>query len=93
MLRVYKILHGIDRIDPNVFFHLADGTRTRGHKFKILKQRCNTSFRLHSFSQPVSDSWNALPEYVVDSPVNMFKSRLNTLWKNHPNKFSPSFYP
>ena len=93
MLQVYKILHGIERINPDVFFELADGTRTRGHKYKIIKQRCSTSFMLHSFSHRVVDIWNALPEHVVDSPnVNIFKTRLNTVWKNHPNKFAPSFY-
>ena len=93
MLQVYKILHGIERINPDVFFELAGGTRTRGHKYKIIKQRCSTSFRLHSFSHRVVDTWNALPEHVVDSPnVNIFKTRLNTVWKNHPNKFAPSFY-
>ena len=93
MLQVYKILHGIERINPDVFFEWADGTRTRGHKYKIIKQRCSTSFRLHSFSHRVVDTWNALPEHVVDSPnVNIFKTRLNTVWKNHPNKFAPSFY-
>ena len=93
MLQVYKIIHGIDRVEPSSFFQLVDSSRTRGHKFKIAKQRGNTSFRLHSFSNRVVDVWNALPEYVVDSPnVNIFKSRLNSIWKNHPIKFTPSFY-
>ena len=93
MLQVYKIIHGIDRVNPNSFFQLVDSLRTRGHKFKISKQRSNTSFRLHSFSNRVVYVWNALSEHVVDSSnVNIFKSRLNSIWKNHPIKFTPSFY-
>ena len=93
MLQVYKIIHGIDRVKPSSIFQLVDSLRTRGHKFKISKQRSNTSFRLHSFSNRVVYVWNALSEHVVDSPnVNIFKSRLNSIWKNHPIKFTPSLY-
>ena len=93
MLQVFKILHVIDRINPSIFFDLMDEARTRGHKYKISKQRGNTSFRLNSFSNRVVETWNALPEYVVDSSnVNTFKSRLNSVWIDHPIKFSPSFY-
>ena len=93
MLQVYKIIHGIDRVEPSSFFQLVDSSRTRGHKFKISKQRGNNSFRLHSFTSinRVVDVWNALPEHVVHSPnVNIFKKRLNSVWKNHPIKFTPS---
>ena len=93
MIQVYKILHGFDRIDPSMFFEMADLSRTRGHKYKIAKQRNRTSFRSNSFSSRVVDTWNALPEHVVDAQnINTFKSRLNSVWKNHPQKFSPSFY-
>ena len=36
MIQVYKILHGIDRVDPVLFFQMAEEeSRTRGHKYKI----------------------------------------------------------
>ena len=93
MLQVYKIVHGVDRINPETFFTFADSSITRGHKYKILKQRSKTTFRLHAFSNRVVDAWNELPAYVVEAPnVNVFKSRLNTAWKGHPQKFLPSFY-
>ena len=84
-----QILHGIDRVDPVLFFELAEEeSRTRGHKYKIKKQRCNTNLRLKGFSCRVVDTWNSLPESDVSAQnVNMFKNRLNSFWKDHPNKF------
>ena len=32
MLQVYKIVHGVDRINPEIFFTFADSSITRGHK-------------------------------------------------------------
>ena len=93
MIQVYKIIHGIDNIDPNTFFEMSNDKRTRGHKYKILKQRAKCNLRRLSFSHRIVDTWNALPENVVDAPdVNSFKGLLNTTWTNHPLKFKPSFY-
>ena len=38
MLQVFKIVQGVDKIDPGHFFTFANDTRTRGHKYKILKK-------------------------------------------------------
>jgi hypothetical protein len=39
------------------------------------------------------DTWNKLPANVVESKtVNMFKSQLNTHWKNLDIKFMPDVY-
>ena len=75
-----------------ITFTFTNDTRTRGHKYKILKKRSKTSWRLHAFSNRIIDSWNELPAYVVEAPnINVFKSRLNTAWKDHPYKFLPSY--
>ena len=93
MIQVYKIVHGMDRIDPTIFFELVKDFKTRGHKYKLCKPRCRTSFRRHTFSNRVVDTWNSLPAEIVEAPdINSFKSQLNTFWKHHPLKFSPSFY-
>ena len=39
MMQTFKILKGIDRLDPGEFFSLADKSLTRGHSLKIVKQR------------------------------------------------------
>ena len=92
MIQVYKIVHGMDRIDPTIFFELVKDFKTRGHKYKLCKPRCRTSFRRHTFSNRVVDTWNSLPAGIVEAPdINSFKSQLNTFWKHHPLKFSPSY--
>ena len=39
VLQIYRIIHGIDHIDCNMFFELAleEGTIARGHSLKIKK--------------------------------------------------------
>ena len=82
MLQVYKILMGIDRLEPSQFFSLADQTYTRGHSLKVVKKRSRSSLRQNVFSQRITNDWNALPEDVVTSPtLNTFKSRLDKHWK------------
>ena len=67
---------------------------TREHKHKIYKKKhSRTNIRKYSFSQRVVDIWNKLPANVVESKtVNMFKSQLNTDWKNLDIKFTPDVY-
>ena len=82
MLQAFKILKGIDRVDPGQFFVSADQSNTRGHSLKLVKQRARSSLRQYTFSQRVVNDWNALPAHVVDSPtLNTFKSRLDKNWK------------
>ena len=51
MIQVFKILNGIDRIDPGRFFMVSDQAITRGHSLKPLKQRWGSSLRQSVFSQ------------------------------------------
>jgi hypothetical protein len=77
MIQVYRILTGIDDMDANTFFHIANST-TRGHSRKLYKRRCRTNMRKNSFAYRVVDKWNSLPEPVVlAETMNIFKSRLN----------------
>ena len=74
MMQTFKILKGIDRLDPGGFFSLADKSLTRGHSLKIVKQRSRLTLRQNAFSQRVINDWNALPAHVIDSPtLNTFK--------------------
>ena len=61
-----------------------------GHKFKIFN--VNLDIRKYSFSQRVIDTWNNLPESVVESSsINQFKSN-NDHWKTKEIKFQPDCY-
>jgi len=48
MIQAYKIIHGLDRVDPNDLFEFAGESRTRGHSLKIYKNRVNKLDTLHS---------------------------------------------
>ena len=75
--QVYKILHGMDKMDKNKLFTMSDYPTTRGHSLKLFKRRSRLRIRANVFSNRVVDVWNSLPESVVQEPsLNCFKSRL-----------------
>ena len=82
LIQVFKLIKGIDRVDYNKFFQLVDNSRTRGHRFKIVKVRSRLDIRNKSFSQRVVNSWNLLPADIVEAEtVNSFKNRLDKFWE------------
>ena len=93
LIQVYKIMHGIDKIDKDKMFKLSRYRATRGHSLKLYKKRARLKVRANSFSNRVVDNWNSLTEDIVNAPsLNAFKSGLNRFWHGHPNKFSPACY-
>lgn len=83
MIHVYKILKGIDRLDPLEFFSLPSHTSTRGHSQKLYKKHCRLDHRRNVFSQRIIHDWNALPEQVIScATLNSFKTNLDKIWKN-----------
>ena len=82
LIETYKILTGKERVDSQIFFQLATDTHSlRGHSKKLFVPRCSTTARKSFFSIRVINSWNALPQHVVDAPsTNAFKNRLDKHW-------------
>ena len=65
-------------VDRNIFFKLKEGSRTRGHKAALVKERCMLDMRKYSFSQRVINEWNKVSNDCVNaSSVNMFKNRID----------------
>ena len=92
MIQVYKILNDIDKVNKDKLFTMSH-IGTRGHQFKIYKNRYRLNVRGNYFSNRVIDLWNELPENTVMAPtLNSFKSRLNKCWYGHPRKFDPWCY-
>ncbi len=82
MLQVYKILHHDYDLDSEKFFKSPDG-RTRGHSYKVFKERAESAIRRNFFSFRVTELWNELPEEVVVAPnIDTFKERLDNFWSN-----------
>ena len=85
-------MSGKDNINPEKMFVMGRNTRTRGHKFKIEKQRFRTNLRQYFFSNRIINQWNSLLAHVVESPnIASFKTDLENHLKNCPLKFVPSF--
>ena len=81
MIEVYKYTHGIYKVaDPLLV--LDTEKCTRGHSYKLEKQRCNTTARQTFFTKRVVDTWNKLPEQTVSAKdLNSFKNSLDQHWK------------
>ena len=75
LIEVFKMIKGLNKADYRRFFTIVHHSRTRGHRFKIVKNRSRLNIRKNFFSQRVVNEWNALPEIVVESQsVNSFKN-------------------
>jgi len=70
---------GLTRISMETFFDLNVDSRTRGHSFKIAKQRSNLNIRKFVFSERVVQRWNNLSQEDIDhKTLNGFKKALET---------------
>ena len=56
MIQVYKIMHGINKVDKDKFFTVNRYSATRGHSLKLFKKRSRLLVRANSFSNRVVDS-------------------------------------
>ncbi len=82
MLQVYKLLYKSYDVECK-YLKRVKSSRTRGHVFKLEKQRPRLDIRKHYFGLRVIDDWNNLPENVVMSKdINVFKGRLDKAWSN-----------
>ena len=78
LIEVFKLINRLENVDYRQFFELDTKCRTRGHKFKITKERSRLDIRLNFFSQRIVNIWNSLPYYVVEADsLNTFKNRLD----------------
>ena len=81
LIEVFKILKGMENVDPNLYFVRALST-TPGHSLKLFKPACRLDVRKHFFSNRVVDIWNSLtPELIACDSTNTFKSQLDKFLK------------
>jgi hypothetical protein len=90
LIEAYKLTHGFYNVDVESYLPRSTEERTRGHKYKIKKQPSRLDIRKHYFSLRVVETWNSLPELVVEAPtLNSFKNRLDRCLADH--QFSVEF--
>jgi len=83
LIEAFKILNGFMNVQIGTTFTLSTTQLTRGHPFKLFKNRSNLELRRHYFTNRVVNLWNSLPSHVVCSPtVNSFKLRLDNYWNS-----------
>jgi hypothetical protein len=79
LIEVFKMIKGFSRLDYKAFFTLDENSRTRGHNYKIVKDRSRLDIRKYCFSQRIVNEWNGLPASVVAAEsVNSFKNRYDS---------------
>ena len=83
LIETMKILSG-KNVDSETFFQLAEPSRhTRGHSLKLYKRHCRLDSKKFFFSQRVVNSWNSLPQHIVEAPsINSFKKRLDDYYQH-----------
>ena len=77
MIETYKIVTGIWGIDKEIYFKQVTNSITRGHCYKLRKQRAKTFLNRNKFSNRVINEWNNLPHIMESTSVNNFKNLLD----------------
>ena len=82
LIEAFKILKGIERIEPEGFFAMVpEQHHTRGHSMKLEKKRNRLDVRRGFFSQRVVNNFNALPPRAVSSEsVLDFRKSIKALY-------------
>ena len=67
LIEAYKIITGKENIECEKFFKFRDNSNTRGNSMKIYKPRLKRNIlqRVNFFSIRVVNTWNELPDYVI----------------------------
>lgn len=77
LIEVFKIYKGWTNLKFDEFFCTADNN-LRGHKLKLYKTRFNSDIGKNKFGNRVIDSWNKLPEDLLEcSTLNAFKNGID----------------
>ena len=82
MIETYKHMTGVYAVDAE--YIKPDTSFTRGHSFKLKKERSMKNIRQQYYSNRILNSWNMLPAEVVSAPsLNAFKNRLDSHWRQY----------
>ena len=93
MIEAYKFTHSIYKTEQEPL-QRETNTTTRGHSYKLKKERCDTRTRANFFRHRITNRWNNMCDDVVTAPsLNSFKSRLDHQWcaykYSHNNEIPP----
>ena len=65
MIQVFKIVHGFDKVDSNIWFQFVDqrerNTRSSTDSLNLIQPVARTETRKQFFSHRVVNHWNSIP--------------------------------
>jgi len=73
------MINGITSVKFESFFEFDSYSRTRGHSYKLKKNRFNRELRQHFFTERIVNTWNKLYEQTITTSLNCFKRNLDRL--------------
>ena len=65
-------------MDEARLFSVVCSNRTRSSGLKLECRKFHTNMQKSFFAVRVTENWNGLPTEVVESPMEIFKTHLNT---------------
>ena len=80
IIQVYKIVNGLyDPITTKSLFEITENNKTRNNNpNKLYKKRTNTNLYQHFFTNRIINTWNSLPEEVVEvDTLNKLKNKID----------------
>ena len=84
----YKILFGIVDVQSDTFFEF-NMRPSRGHQYKLYKNRNVSRVRAALFSERVVNVWNSLPDTVDFNTLSKFRRSITRV--DFPQMFPVSF--
>jgi len=88
MIEIFKITHNIydEAVSPDLSFYVR--ASTRGNNYKLVNHPFYYDLRKHFFSARIVNTWNSLPNSIVDAnTVNAFKARRDKFWLHQAVKY------